>query len=64
MSFGDDLLAISQYARQLRAEDLARPPVACPNDGEPLRTGPQGQLWCPFDGWVSTDGVDYRDGGW
>ncbi|HEY0638390.1 MAG TPA: hypothetical protein VGD67_12150 [Pseudonocardiaceae bacterium] len=27
------------------------PPVACPNDGEPLRTGPDGQLYCPFDGW-------------
>lgn len=30
------------------------PPVACPNDGEPLRSGPparQGILYCPFDGW-------------
>lgn len=29
-------------------------PVACPNDGEPLREGPPqeaGILWCPFDGW-------------
>lgn len=47
----DTLLAVSQYARQLRAEDLARPPVACPNDGEPLRTAPDGGLWCPWDGW-------------
>ena len=27
------------------------PPVACPNDGEPLQSGPDGQLYCPFDGW-------------
>lgn len=26
-------------------------PVACPNDGEPLRTGPDGILFCPYDGW-------------
>jgi uncharacterized Zn finger protein (UPF0148 family) len=23
----------------------------CPNDGEPLREGPDGQLYCPFDGY-------------
>lgn len=30
------------------------PPVACPNDGEPLRQGPPQDpavLYCPFDGW-------------
>jgi hypothetical protein len=26
-------------------------PVACPNDGEPLQTGPGGVRFCPFDGW-------------
>lgn len=29
-------------------------PMACPNDGEPLRVSPNGkhsQLFCPFDGW-------------
>ena len=26
-------------------------PVACPNDGEPLREGPDGQKYCPYDGW-------------
>lgn len=36
--------------------DLARaersgPPAACPNDGEPLLAGPDGGLYCPFDGW-------------
>lgn len=30
------------------------PPVACPNDGEPLRIGPprdSGILYCIYDGW-------------
>jgi len=29
----------------------SRRPVACPNDGEPLSTGPRGELFCAFDGW-------------
>jgi hypothetical protein len=34
-----------------------RPPVACPNDGQPLvpppgtAAGAGIELWCPFDGW-------------
>ncbi len=28
------------------------PPVACPNDGEPLVSGGRGLLVCPFDGWA------------
>lgn len=47
------LSAVLQEARQLRAEDdaeLARP-SACPHDGEPLLTGPRGELYCPYDGW-------------
>ncbi len=30
------------------------PPLACPNDGEPLQPGPPsepGIWWCKFDGW-------------
>lgn len=33
------------------------PPVACPNDGQPLLAPPNTasgagiELWCPFDGW-------------
>lgn len=23
----------------------------CPNDGEPLREGPNGELYCPYDGY-------------
>lgn len=27
------------------------PPMACPIDGEPLQTAPDGRLFCRFDGW-------------
>lgn len=37
-------------AREARAEQQ-RDPVACPNDGEPLSQGPDGQLFCRWDGW-------------
>lgn len=30
----------------------SRGPIACPNDGEPLKLDPQGRLHCPFDGYV------------
>lgn len=29
-----------------------QPPVACPNDGWPLESGPNGELHCVFDGWI------------
>lgn len=45
------LLAVNQEARLIAAEEAVRRPVACPNDGEPLVTGPNGELFCPFDGW-------------
>jgi hypothetical protein len=47
----DQLHAIIQEARRGVAESQAEPPTACPNDGEPLRTGPNGELYCRFDGW-------------
>lgn len=31
--------------------NVDRTPAACPNDGEPLVSGPNGQLECPWDGW-------------
>lgn len=34
-------------------------PVACPNDGEPLRRSPDGILYCPFDNW-RPDGQNIR----
>lgn len=45
------LLDIAREAsEELRAEQ-ARSPVACPNDGQPLTTGPDGHLFCTYDGW-------------
>lgn len=46
----------STLALQAQYEDYYRtvPPVACPNDGEPLRLGPPSQpgVWyCKYDGW-------------
>ncbi len=53
MVMGWDLY--STLALQAQYEDYykAQPPVACPNDGEPLRQGPPeqpGVLYCVFDG--------------
>lgn len=45
------LLDISREYRERLAEERTAEPVACPNDGEPLRTGPRGELYCPYDGW-------------
>lgn len=50
-----------QLAEAIRAgrEDhldyVSQPPRACPNDGTPLKEGPDGELFCPFDGWRPTD---------
>lgn len=45
------LLDIKRRAESEALAEASNPPVACPNDGEPLKTGPDGQLYCPFDGW-------------
>lgn len=37
-------------APSLTAPAFARP-SACPEDGVPLQVGPNGELYCPFDGW-------------
>ncbi|HXS17718.1 MAG TPA: hypothetical protein VN764_11045, partial [Polyangiaceae bacterium] len=34
------------------ARDERQAPVACPNDGEPLEDGPDGELHCRYDGWI------------
>lgn len=33
-------------------DEVVRRRQACPVDGEPLREGPDGRLYCPFDGWT------------
>lgn len=47
----ETLIAIKREAEELdrRKDD---PPTACPNDGEPLESGPDGTLHCRFDGFV------------
>lgn len=53
----ESLRSILREARQVAAEEAARRPVACPNDGEPLSTGPHGELFCKYDGYrPGTDG--------
>lgn len=50
-------LDIIREAADEEAEQRTRTPTACPNDGEPLSAGPDGSLFCRFDGWV-WDGVN------
>lgn len=51
-------MAWEELLNELRADRLERqvddaaPPVACPNDGEPLGSNEAGVLHCPSDGWV------------
>ncbi|MEU6781488.1 hypothetical protein ABZ912_19970 [Nonomuraea angiospora] len=46
------LLDILREAAEERRVERERVPVACPNDGEPLRAGPNGELHCTFDGFI------------
>jgi hypothetical protein len=48
----DQLISITREAAEEERQALTRPPEACPNDGEPLVEGPDGRLFCPYDGWV------------
>lgn len=45
------LLDILREAEDIARAEASRPPAACPNDGEPLAAGPDGRLFCVFDGW-------------
>lgn len=48
----EELQAIERDQIDSIRDELAEPPSACPNDGEPLRADPvRGGLRCPFDGW-------------
>ena len=48
----EQLLDIAREAALERERASSEPPVACPNDGEPLEKGPGGVLHCRFDGWT------------
>lgn len=54
MVTGWDLYSTLALAAEYEDFYRSAPPVACPNDGEPLRIGPpeeSGVLFCPYDGW-------------
>lgn len=46
------LLSILSEAVDMVREEAQQQPVACLDCGEPLRTGPRGELYCPFDGQI------------
>ena len=48
----EQLLAIKREAADEQRAQQTTPPQACPNDGEPLTSGPNGELFCRFDGWT------------
>lgn len=41
---------LHNMAEEVRNEAI-EPPEACPDCGEPVRSGPNGELFCTFDGW-------------
>lgn len=47
----ESLISIRHEAAEEARFEASRIPEACPNDGEPLRQGDKGVLFCPFDGW-------------
>ena len=51
----EQVTSILQEARNIAEEERTKRPQACPNDGEPLSTGPDGKLFCKFDGWKEDD---------
>lgn len=46
----DQLLAILKEAQAIAEQDAQLRLLSCPNDGTPYKTGPNGELYCPFDG--------------
>lgn len=51
----EQLLAMVQEARDEDQEERSTPPTSCPNDYTALREGPDGKLYCPWDGLVWPD---------
>lgn len=46
------LLSILKSGAQVERQFREMRPAACPNDGEPLESGPNGELHCRYDGWI------------
>jgi len=51
-----DLIGIYKEAQDLQQEFDSQPPLCCPNDAQPLDKGPNGILFCKWDGWVYEGG--------
>lgn len=49
------LIDIYNQAVDERRQAATEPPLACPNDGEPLEDAGDGVLHCPWDGWCYPD---------
>jgi hypothetical protein len=47
----EQLRSILDEQKAQAAWEAGNYPVACPNDGEPLLTGPDGHKFCQFDGY-------------
>ena len=48
----EQLDAVYRGALELARVERSQPPVSCPNDAQPLTSGPHGELFCRFDGWT------------
>jgi hypothetical protein len=48
----EQMLEILAVNSQEYEDYMSQPPVACPNDGWPLESGPDGELHCKFDGYT------------
>lgn len=46
----ESLLSVYRSAADSIRGERDAPPEACPDDGTPLVQGPEGDLYCPFDG--------------
>lgn len=44
----EQLISIRDEAIAYKRDEIQNPPVACPNDGEPLDAGRNGVLHCPW----------------
>lgn len=51
----DQLRAMISEAHDIDKKDRSGVPTSCVNDGTPLREGPSGTLFCPYDGLVWPD---------
>lgn len=47
----EQLVQIYHENDEVARANFSQPPVDCPNDGTVLQAGPDGVLFCPFDGW-------------